>query len=107
METKLFKSAKLIGFSSKLEENNDYYFKLCELQKWMLERHKIYVIPVVNIFTKKFSFEGYDFKDKIGFENENNCDNWKMKTYDEALAAGLSFIIDGKIKEKNGKTHIV
>lgn len=66
-----------------------------ELQRWLREVHEIYVIPPVDIETKKYSWELYNFS-----TNESKTSGWsEFETYEEALELGL---IEGLKLIKNG-----
>lgn len=55
------------------------------LQKWLREVHNIYLIPTVDIETKKYSWELYNFS-----TNKSETGEWsKFDTYEEAFEEGL------------------
>ncbi len=70
------------------------------LQKWLREKHDIYVDPLFNICSKLFGWEIWDDKNEENYEYKPNSDDWDFKTYEEALEIGLLealSLVDSKI----------
>ena len=85
------------GFSSNLNNDIEYYYKLCELQKWLREVHNIevYVTPVKEIADNFKYYQWMIHTISFGLNN----------TYEEALEAGL---IEGlKLITNNYGLHIL
>jgi hypothetical protein len=55
------------------------------LQRWLRDVHKIYLVPTVDIESRKYSWEIYNFN-----TSKQESGEWeKYNTYEEALEAGL------------------
>ena len=113
IDKEIVKIALTKGFTSIFTEDNDYYFWLCDLQKWLREEHFTQSIFVsVEVFTYE-SPGNYYFIPKIDFQRGHKefrygayskefSEIWQIKvcegkikftfhpdSYKEALEAGL------------------
>lgn len=61
---------------------------LCELQKWLREKHKLEVL-VVPIVIGVYSFKIYDISDSVIMVLQLHPSKHRSKTYEEALEKGL------------------
>lgn len=65
---------------------------LALVQMWFMEKYKIQVTPIINIYTDLYGYEIYNGSNEDEFETIDynpNSDEWDFKTYDQALEAGI------------------
>ena len=96
MQKQLIASAKEKGFEShiigksveaKYSNKDFYHLWMCELQKWLREKHNIHISIWYNNLTEKWRV---DYIIDILLDEEYYCDkDREQNTYEEALEEGL------------------
>lgn len=91
MQEELMALASKIGFKSLLETKDFvpikssmcYFYYLCELQKWLREKHRIHT-TIISCMISSNEIKYYIFKGKLKW-------NWNelFNSYEDALEAGL------------------
>lgn len=85
MEDQLILSAKEKGFSSNLDDITERYYFLCEIQRWLREKHKILVLVECVAIGELFNYYNKWYK-RSAFQEELGKG---YRTYEEALEEGL------------------
>lgn len=67
----------------------DKVIELNFLQKWLRDKHSIFVWPMINVVTKKFGWEIWDDKKEDSSSYKPNSDDWDFDTWEIALEHGL------------------
>jgi len=83
-KAKNFQPEWINSFPSDMQNNICYYLWMCELQKWLREKHNIHILIHYNVFSEKYRIEYI-----IHMDRELEEEYPEVKTFEQALEKGL------------------